>query len=65
VIHPGSWASASSPSLAGLRLVQPHLRQARLHRLAQQPVLGHREGVAGRQRQDELVRMEGTHRPGF
>jgi hypothetical protein len=40
-------------------------RHVLLHRVAQQPVLAHREGVAGRQRQHEGVGVEGLHRPAF
>ena len=49
-------------ALAGRRrLGQPHLGQLSQHRVPQQAVLVHRETVACRQRQDEVVGVVGAH----
>jgi hypothetical protein len=64
-IHAGSCASASSPSLAGGRLGHAQPGRWRLGGLAQQPVLAHRKAVPGRQRQHEVVGVEGPHGGGF
>ncbi|MNT20545.1 hypothetical protein D3C72_1558570 [compost metagenome] len=46
------------------RLVQGQARHFTHHRVSQHAVLAHREAMAGRQRQDEVVGVESLHRGG-